>query len=135
VACEVLGAPELTALQYDRGRQDELRARLTELFGALSRADVRERFAGRDACVNVVQSYEDMVGSPHAVARGLVRKADGIPMPVLAPPFRIDGAHPEERGPAPRHGEHTVEVLTEAGFTAAEIDALRAAGAARQLVR
>lgn len=135
VACAVLGAPELVPLQYDRGRQDELRSRLGALFGALSRADVEERFAGRDACVSVIQSYEEMVGSPHAVARGLVRKADGIPMPVLAPPFRIDGAHPAERGPAPRQGEHTVEVLAGAGFTAAEIDALRAAGAARQLDR
>jgi alpha-methylacyl-CoA racemase len=132
VACETLGAPELAGLQYDRARQDELRGRLAELLGALTRAEVEQRFAGKDACVSVVQSYEDMVASPHAVARGLVRKADGIPMPVLAPPFRIDGAHPAERGPAPRQGEHTAEVLTEAGFSAAEIAALEAAGAARQ---
>jgi crotonobetainyl-CoA:carnitine CoA-transferase CaiB-like acyl-CoA transferase len=33
----------------------------------------------------------------------------------------------EIRRPAPSLGEHTDEVLTELGFTAAELDALRAA--------
>src|SRR5919206_198828 len=30
--CELVGAPELAALQYDRDRQDELRERLAEIF-------------------------------------------------------------------------------------------------------
>ena len=38
---------------------------------------------------------------------------------------------PELRLPAPRLGEHTREVLKEAGYGDAQIDALAASGAAR----
>jgi crotonobetainyl-CoA:carnitine CoA-transferase CaiB-like acyl-CoA transferase len=40
---------------------------------------------------------------------------------VLANPLRLG---PPAPGPAPRLGEHTREVLAEAGLSAAEIDAL-----------
>lgn len=52
-----------------------------------------------------------------------------VPVPTAAPAFLL-GATPM-RAPrrAPRLGEHTEEVLAEIGYTPAEIDALRAAGA------
>ena len=44
-------------------------------------------------------------------------------------PARFEGTPPELRQGAPRLGEHNLEILTELGFDAAEIDALRAKGA------
>ncbi len=41
----------------------------------------------------------------------------------------FDGERAEAEGPAPKLGEHGVEVLAEAGFESAEIDALKSAGA------
>ena len=41
----------------------------------------------------------------------------------------FDGERAEAEGPAPKLGEHGVEVLAEAGFDSAEIDALKSAGA------
>ena len=41
----------------------------------------------------------------------------------------FDGKRAEAEGPAPKLGEHGVEVLAEAGFDSAEIDALKSAGA------
>ncbi|MED5358775.1 MAG: CaiB/BaiF CoA-transferase family protein [Pseudomonadota bacterium] len=41
----------------------------------------------------------------------------------------FDGERAEAKGPAPKLGEHGVEVLAEAGFDSAEIDALKSAGA------
>ena len=41
----------------------------------------------------------------------------------------FDGERAEAEGPAPKLGEHSVEVLAEAGFDNAEIDALKSAGA------
>lgn len=41
----------------------------------------------------------------------------------------FDGERAEAKGPAPKLGEHGVEVLAEAGFHSAEIDALKSAGA------
>jgi crotonobetainyl-CoA:carnitine CoA-transferase CaiB-like acyl-CoA transferase len=90
----------------------------------LTRQEVAEMVEGRDCCVSLVNSYQQMFESPHAQARGLVRPAVDVPINVLAPPFRIDGAIPPETIGAPRQGQHTVEVLAERGFTAAEIEAL-----------
>jgi len=48
---------------------------------------------------------------------------------VLANPIKLDGERlPSRRAPA--LGEHTDEVLAEAGLTAAEIEALKANGVA-----
>ena len=44
-------------------------------------------------------------------------------------PARIEGTPTEIRQGAPRLGEHNIEILTELGFDATEIDALRAKGA------
>jgi crotonobetainyl-CoA:carnitine CoA-transferase CaiB-like acyl-CoA transferase len=56
----------------------------------------------------------------HPVA-GLMRQA--------RPAERLSGTPSEISRPAPMLGEHTLEVLEEAGLSATEIDALRAAGA------
>jgi alpha-methylacyl-CoA racemase len=49
-----------------------------------------------------------------------------------APAPRFGRSTPEAPQPAPAIGTHTDAVLAEAGFSAAEIAALHAAGAARQ---
>jgi crotonobetainyl-CoA:carnitine CoA-transferase CaiB-like acyl-CoA transferase len=46
----------------------------------------------------------------------------------LANPIKLDGNRLPSRC-APRLGEHTDEILAEAGLTAAEIEALRESGA------
>ena len=66
------------------------------------------------------------------VAVGMVR---GLPHParddfrVLANPIKLDGERLASRV-APRLGEHTVQLLREAGYSEEEIEALRASGAA-----
>ncbi len=67
-----------------------------------------------------IQANELIVESEHAVA-GTIREA--------RPAERLDGTPSEIRRPAPALGEHTEEVLREAGLAAQEIDALRQAGA------
>jgi len=49
---------------------------------------------------------------------------------MLATPADFDGETPIPRGPAPRLGQHTREVLGELGFEADQVDALVAAGVA-----
>ena len=48
-----------------------------------------------------------------------------------AVPSEWSGTPPNRRTPVPVLGQHTAEVLREAGYADAEIDALIAAGAAR----
>jgi crotonobetainyl-CoA:carnitine CoA-transferase CaiB-like acyl-CoA transferase len=58
-----------------------------------------------------------------------IRAADGSLQ--YAPPFRLSDHRFEVQRWAPRQGEHSVEVLREAGLADDEIEGLVAAGAAR----
>ena len=49
----------------------------------------------------------------------------------MAVPSEWSGSQPEYRRHAPRQGEHTRELLQEAGYGPAEIETLIAAGAAK----
>lgn len=122
--CELFGLDDLKDAQWDESRKDEAIERLTARFASLTRQEVADMIEGRDCCVSLVNSYQQMFESPHAQARGLVRPAVDVPINVLAPPFRIDGTIPPETIGAPRQGQHTVEVLAERGFTDADIAAL-----------
>jgi alpha-methylacyl-CoA racemase len=55
---------------------------------------------------------------------------DGVPQPAPAP--RFGRSVPEAPRPAPEIGQHTRELLAEAGYTESEIAALLKDGAARQ---
>lgn len=130
--CDALGEQDLLEAQWDEARQEEAVARLTNRFASLTRAALEKILEGRDTCVNIVQTYSEMLASDHAVARDLSRPAVNVPMKVLAPPFRIDGKRPAETRGAPHHGEHTQEVLAESGFSEDEINALLESGAVVQ---
>ncbi|MEK9776125.1 MAG: CoA transferase, partial [Quisquiliibacterium sp.] len=51
-------------------------------------------------------------------------------IPVPAPPLRFAGTPATIRSPAPRLGEHTRELLAQAGYSSEQINAMLAAGAA-----
>ena len=77
----------------------------------------------------------DFTKTSGSVPRPTIHRIIGGPniadMPrTLAAPFQMDGIAPRLAGPAPELGADTDAILGEAGFTAAEIRALKAAGAA-----
>jgi alpha-methylacyl-CoA racemase len=105
--CDVVGTlDDLREHQQERPFQEAIRGRLAEYFGRRSKADVEGAFAGIDACVTVVQSYEEMLTSAQAQARGYVVHDPSFAVPVVAFPAMVDGKRLPERGPAPRQGEH-----------------------------
>jgi crotonobetainyl-CoA:carnitine CoA-transferase CaiB-like acyl-CoA transferase len=83
-----------------------------------------------------VRTLEELLDDPHLAATGFWRTAqhptDGA-MRVPAPAARFSRTPADVRRLAPRLGEHTREVLREAGYDDAAIDALVAAGGAREI--
>jgi crotonobetainyl-CoA:carnitine CoA-transferase CaiB-like acyl-CoA transferase len=79
-----------------------------------------------------VYDLPQALDNPFAAEIGMVRPLPHPARPdfrVLANPIKLDGERlPSQR--APRLGEHTDEVLGQAGLTASEIEALRSSGAA-----
>ncbi|MGE5510392.1 MAG: CaiB/BaiF CoA transferase family protein [Bacteroidota bacterium] len=78
-----------------------------------------------------VARAEDIPHDTQAVAARAVVETANPEMPrTLAAPFQIAGVEARKAGPGPALGQHTDEILRQAGFTQAEITALKASGAA-----
>jgi crotonobetainyl-CoA:carnitine CoA-transferase CaiB-like acyl-CoA transferase len=101
----VLGEPELAAWQFDPGRQDELRARLSAAIGARDRHEWLDLLQGHDTCVSPVRDVAS--GMDVARARGSVVDAPlpgGTTFAQVAPVARLSltpgrvGGHPSALG-------------------------------------
>jgi len=117
------------ASQHDRERWPELRRALADALRAKTRDEWCTLLEGTDACFAPVLSLDEVHTHRHAAQRGTYVEVDGVVQPGPAP--RFDRSVPAAPRPAPEPGQHTGEVLAEAGFAAAEIDSLRSAGVIR----
>jgi len=129
---ELDGDADLVGAHKDRSRWPALRSALTAAFARRSRDEWAAHFATLDACVTPVLDLDEAAVHPHAVARGgyLATEGTAYPQPAVSPRFSRSTT-PVPGGPA-RPGEHTRAVLTEAGYAAAQVAELLAAGVARQ---
>ena len=124
VMATTINKKHLIDLFDDRSNHEAIDHELRSYFRDLLRSEIDSQFEGVDACVMTLNSYEEMLKSEQSIAAGYVRPCEGSPVDVLAPPIQFDGARPSETIPAPRYGQHTIEVLTEYGYSRSEIDAL-----------
>lgn len=124
---DVLGLdPAATPDQADRERWPELRAVLTAALATRPRAEWLERAEGCDACLAPVLTMSEAATHPHVVARQTIVEVDGVPQPAPAPRFSATPAALSRPPAVP--GEHTDEVLTDAGITAEELARLHEDG-------
>jgi crotonobetainyl-CoA:carnitine CoA-transferase CaiB-like acyl-CoA transferase len=137
---EEIGRPDIVAnpryampmLDLDAVR--EIRAILDAVFAGMTLAEVGEMMRRADVIWAPMATLDDVVADPQAQAAGcFVETPDGWGGSFQAPaaPVRFPGAPHGPAGPAPKLGEHTREVLLEAGYGEADVEALIAAGAAR----
>lgn len=129
VLIEKLGLAQADfADRWDAASWPRLRARLEVAFAGRTRDEWVALLERTDACVAPVLDLDEAPRHPHNVARGTFVEHDGITQPAPAP--RFSRTAPAIGRPAPRAaGEHSAAVLGDWGFTPAEIDALKAAGA------
>ena len=122
--CDALERPDLVPLQFATGVEGErVRGALEAIFATATLAQWRERLEHLDCCVTPVLTFEEALADPQFVARGVtLRAGDGTRQ--YAPPFTLSPSSFAVVRDAPRQGEHTDEVLREAGFDARAIDAL-----------
>jgi crotonobetainyl-CoA:carnitine CoA-transferase CaiB-like acyl-CoA transferase len=138
--CEVAGRPDLA----DDSRFQSLSSRLAnvadvykevgEIAKTRTTAEWLETLGPTKVPVMMVNSLEDVIEDPHLEATGFWQMADhptegrlrmpGVPVSFSATPGDV-------RRLAPRLGEHSLEVLREAGLQEDEIRALLDSGATR----
>lgn len=110
------------------GDWPQLKRTFTELFASKTQAEWSKVFDGTDACVTPVLSFDQVSSHPHNQERAsFIRDSSGEESPRPAPVLSRTPAEPC-LAPDPAIGEHTAEVLREYGFTAADIEKMRAAG-------
>jgi alpha-methylacyl-CoA racemase len=111
--------------QHDRKLWPDMRDAIAAIVMAKTRDQWCALLEGTDACFAPVLSFAEAPAHAHAASRHAFITLDGVVQPAPAP--RFDRSAPDPPKPAPEVGQHTVEVLSEAGFTRAEIDALTVA--------
>ncbi len=136
---EVLGAPELARDPRfaDNRRRMENRQELAEILTRHFRTgSTRDWLARLDAAgipAGPILTIPEMHAHPQVVAREMVcrvRHAKLGEVKTLGCPIKLSESRTGPRHGAPLSGEHTREVLEEAGFTPEEIERLLAEGAA-----
>ena len=125
--CDALDVPELAATHLDPDRQEEMAARLAEIFLSRSRDEWVAALAGLEACVAPVNDVAEALVDPQLLHREMVGEAGGRPVGP-GPLVKLSDQLPGPLNPAPALGEHTAAVLAEAGFTEQEVAGLRARG-------
>ncbi|MGE5493005.1 MAG: CaiB/BaiF CoA transferase family protein [Actinomycetota bacterium] len=125
--CQVIGRPDLIARHAVTGAEAEaVKAELAALFATRSRDEWTALFAEADCCVTPVLSLEEALDNEQTRARGTVFEADGLRQ--FAPPMKMSEFDFAVDRPAPKVGEHSAQILAEAGFQPADIARFQDAG-------
>src|SRR5947209_13358357 len=127
-----IGKPELAtdprfARNKDRiANREALRAELAAVFRQYDAGPLCDRLLAAGLAAGPVQSIDQALTSPHAVHRGDVIEKDWYKG--VASPIRLARSKPALRRVPPKFSEHAREVLSEFGYSKAEIDGLVANG-------
>jgi crotonobetainyl-CoA:carnitine CoA-transferase CaiB-like acyl-CoA transferase len=98
-------------------------------------AEWREALIPLGIPVFAMNTFESLLQDPHLAEIGFFQEVDHPSegrVRIMACPTEWSATPPGIRRHAPRLGEHSREILTEAGYTTAEIDAMIAAGVTRE---
>ena len=123
--CEI-DDPEF-AKQNDKQHWASLRGKLEVLFATQTRDHWCALLEGTDVCFAPVLDLQGAPQHPHNVARQSFVEIDGVTQPAPAP--RFSRTPTSVKAPAAMAGEHSEEILSDWGFAANEISALKQAGA------
>ncbi len=134
--CRALGLesliddPRFADSDSRRANAEELHTLFTDAISARTRAETVAALAAEDTLFSTMASPLEVIDDPQVVANGyLVQHPTEARARLAAAPMQFDDEITEVKRGAPALSEHTDEVLAEVGCSAAEIEALRTAGA------
>jgi len=134
--CETIGKPELVndprfaTVEDRRKRSGELAAILREAFAGHDYEHWRKTMSAHGITFGVISRPQDVPDDQQAVACGAVVDTAIAEMPrTLSNPIRLSFAEQQAAHAAPTLGQHSDDILAEAGLSPGEIAALHKSGA------
>jgi len=116
-------------------QRDEIWERIAALTKAWTTQDLLAAMLAVDIWCGKVQTHLQVRDDPQVRHMGTLQRYDhpkAGPVQVVGPAVRFSETPAEIARPAPMVGEHSLEILREAGFAPDEVDALLASGAIAQ---
>jgi len=125
--CDTLGRADLKPFHLAFGAKGEqAKQDLAAVFAGQPQSHWIGVFDQVDCCVTPVLHIGEALDNEQLQARGMVVEADGLPQ--LAPPYKLSEYDFAIERSAPAPGQHSEEILREAGFDENAIDHLRQRG-------
>jgi crotonobetainyl-CoA:carnitine CoA-transferase CaiB-like acyl-CoA transferase len=125
--CDILGCPDLKEKHIVYGEEaNQVKERLAAGFASRAQHEWSEVFARADCCVSPILSIDEALANEQFRAREMIAGEGGLKQ--FALPLKFSEFEFGIARPAPGRGEHTEEILREAGYRDAEIAALRGDG-------
>lgn len=137
ILAPILGEPDLAnhpsfATREERSRnRDICNMMLSDWFAKQNRAEAIETLRAHGLPIAPVQSFVDAARDPHVLERDMLQEVElsgGTTAPITGPAVKFSRTPTRIRRAAPELGEHTEEILSEAGLSEAEQQHLRNAG-------
>jgi crotonobetainyl-CoA:carnitine CoA-transferase CaiB-like acyl-CoA transferase len=127
--CAAIDRPDLAGAHMadERVTRERVREELADVFASRPREAWLDDLADAEVMVGPVKTVAEAFEDPQFRARPVVQEIDGLLRRAAFPVGTSAGVERTE-APAPALGEHTDEVLREAGYTGEGIADLRAAG-------
>jgi crotonobetainyl-CoA:carnitine CoA-transferase CaiB-like acyl-CoA transferase len=130
--CDGVGRPDLIEEQFE-APGSEAWAEVAAVFRSRSRAEWKAFNDEHDCCIEPVLDLDEALDSELVQARRMVVELEQPELGTvrqLGTPVKMSRTPADTSRPAPAFGEHTDEVLAEAGYGEDEIAAMKASGAA-----
>jgi len=130
--CNGVERPDLIEAQFAAPGSEEW-ANVAEVFRSRTRAEWKAFNDVHDCCIEPVLDVDEALDSELVRERGMVVELEQPELGTirqLGMPVKMSRTPADTSRPAPAFGEHTDEVLAEAGYSAEEIAAMKESGAA-----
>jgi alpha-methylacyl-CoA racemase len=130
--CNGVGRPDLIEKQFEAPGSEAWK-QVAEVFRSRSRDEWLAFNDEHDCCIEPVLDLDEALDSELVRARGMVTEIEQPELGTvrqLGNPVKLSRTPADPTRPAPAFGEHTDEVLAEAGYSAEEIAAMKESGAA-----